>query len=222
MILNGKLVASDGVQVAVFPSQDLYITQGTNTNYSHKNTLNTDNASGSSRRRLYAPCDVVCVSNQTSGGYGIVIYQTVNPVHTARYGITHFSLVLMHDNNSSMWQVGKTYEQGEWFYTEGDADPSGLTTGIHVHYEVALGHTTTRVRLDENSNYHISPNQVYLDDIFFKNLTNVIRENAPAGPMYGSHTFNFLEFQGGITPEPPSGEKNIYHLMLSKAFPNML
>ena len=204
-----KLNDSDGVQVSVFPSQDLYITQGTNTSYSHYGTKNTDNASGATKRRLYAPCDVKCVSNQTSGGYGVVIYQTVNPVHTPRYDLTHFSLVLMHDNNSIMWEVGKTYEQGEWFYTEGDVDASGLTTGIHVHYEVAIGLTTSRIQSVTDGYFHINPNQVYLDDIFYKNLTNVVRENAPVGVYYGDHTFNFLEFSGGVIPPDPTERKGL-------------
>lgn len=220
MIPNGKLVASDGNQVAVFPSQDMYITQGTNTNYSHKGTKNTDNASASNRRKLYAPCDMKLYLNASSGGYGILFYHSVKPVHTARYGLTHITMVLMHDNNAHQFVQGKTYKQGEHIYTEGDADPSGLTTGIHVHYEVAVGHQYSRTRLGEGYNYEIV-NSVYLDDIFFNNMTNIIRDNPPANQFQGDHVYNWLTFDGetGVDPSKPSGEDGIYHAILSKAFP---
>lgn len=226
MINGGKLNTEDGqYQVAVFPSQDMYITQGTNTSYSHRGTKNTDNASGSGRKILYAPCDMRLVANNSSGGYGIVIYHTVDKVQLADGSIDHFTLVLMHDNNASRWEQGKIYRQGEAFYEEGDADPSGMTTGIHVHFEVAKGHVTQRVKTDPNGYYHII-NPVYLDEIFFKNMTNVIRENAPSGQFYGDHTFVWKEYQGGIEPDPdpkPDVEGvGIYHAMLSKAFPNGL
>lgn len=221
MIPNGKLKTEDNAyQVAVFPSQDMYITQGTNTNYSHKGTKNTDNASNANRRKIYAPCDMVLYNNAYAGGYGIVIYHSLLPVQTARHGVTHITLVMMHDNNSAQFVEGKVYRQGEHIYTEGNADPSGLTTGIHVHYEVALGHQTTRSRIGVGYNYEIN-NSVYLDDVFFKNMTNIIRENA-VGNDKGDHTYVWLEYEGGIIPPTPtpSGDKGIYHAMLSKAFPS--
>lgn len=227
MIPNGKLVAGDGKQIAVFPSTELNITQGTNTNYSHRCTKNTDNAvrSGASRN-IYAPVDMKCVANHSSAGYGVVIYHTIEEVYTARYGLTHFTLVMMHDNNASRWEVGKIYRQGEHIYTEGDADPSGLTTGIHVHYEVALGHTTTRTRSCENGYLHITPNQVYLDDIFFKNMTVFVKENA-TGQFTGDHVFNFLEWKGSVDPDPdptpPSKTgDDMLVAMLVRAYPNSI
>lgn len=220
MIPSGKLVASDGKQVAVFPSQDLNITQGTNTSYSHKGTKNTDNASRSGRKKLYAPCDLIVYNNASSGGYGIVYFHTVEPVYTSRYGLTHFTMVLMHDNNAQRWTQGKIYRQGEHIYDEGDADPSGMTTGVHVHYEVATGHQTSRVRKDGNSNFEIR-NSVYLDDIFYINMTDVLSENPPNNQFRGDHTYEWLIYDGGITPKP-DGESDILTLMLSKALPDFM
>lgn len=218
MIKHGKLKTNDNIQVACFPSQELNITQGANSSYSHSGTKNTDNACIESRRDIYAPCDMRVVSNQTSVGFGIVIFHTIEPVLIADGIVSHFTLVCMHDNYSTPYQVGNIYRQGDKIYREGNADPSGLTTGIHVHYEVALGHETERV-LGSGGRYHIK-NPVYIDQIFFKNLTIVRSENAE-GSWKGDRTFLFKEYTGGITPPNPSG-KNIYHLMISKAFPFIL
>lgn len=203
MASQGFTLSKNGVQVALFPSQQINITQGTNTNYSHAYTKNTDNACDSDKRKLYAPFDVKCVSNLHAQGYGLVCYQSVNPVHTP-LGIKDVSMWLMHDNNASQWQVGKIYKQGEHFYTEGDADPSGLTTGIHVHLEVAFGHVTNRIKSNPEGFYHIV-DQVYIDDVFYTNGTPVISENA-SGMFKGDHTFKFKEFTGGEVVPTPKNE----------------
>lgn len=219
MIINGKLKTDDGIQVACFPSQEINITQGANAPYSHLGTKNTDNACISSKRDIYAPCDMVVSRNLTSGGFGIVIFHTLEPVLIADGIVSHFTMVCMHDNNSALYPVGNIYRQGVKLYREGNADPSGLTTGIHVHYELALGHETERV-LGSGGRYHIK-NPVYIDQIFFKNLTVVRSENA-SGSWAGDRVFSFKEYNGGITPNPPSNQNSIYHLMISKAFPFIL
>ena len=222
MIASGTLIADDGNQVAVFPSQDLRLTQGTNTSYSHTNTKNTDNASLTGRKKLYAPCDMKIYSNQGSGGYGIIIYHSINPVHTAGHGLTHITLVLMHDNNAQVWGgKGSVYPQGSHFYNEGDKDASGLTTGVHVHYEVALGHQTVRSKgTGSNDNFEIS-NSVYLDDVFYINMTDVITPDAPDG----DHRYSWKTFEGGISPDPVDPDKkqsDILTLMITRALPDFM
>lgn len=198
--LGYKLKTPSNVEVAVFPGVNINITQGANAPYSHAGTKNTDNASGVGMRDLYAPCKLKVVSNQTSGGYGIVIYHTVEPVLKANGTIGHFTLVCMHDNASDRWTLNSIYEQGDNFYTEGDADPSGLTTGVHVHMELAHGHETSRV-LGVGGRYHIK-NPCYIDEIFFRNGATVINQNA-SGTWKGDKTFNFKEYDGEV---PPSSE----------------
>ena len=202
-----KLKDSEGNQVACFPSEQIRITQGENTNYSHFGTWNVDNAVDSpSKRKLYAPVDVRCVSVLNTG-YGLVLYQSVEPVLLANGEVDYFSMWLMHDNNYSMWQEGRIYEQGEHIYTEGNLDASGMTTGIHVHYEVAQGLHSQRTISVVGGGYHIV-NQSHIDDIFYKNLTEVIRENAP-GADAGQRVFNFKEFEGGVIPPEPTQMKGL-------------
>lgn len=216
MINGAKLVTKEGLQVACFPSQQIYITQGANSSYSHFGTKNTDNACVQNKRLIYAPVDMVCYSRQGNGTYGITIYHSVEKVLLASGRIDYFTLVCMHDNNSSRWEVGKTYKQGELIYQEGDADPSGLTTGIHVHYEVAYGKQTDRIISVSGGRYHIT-NPVYIDEIFFTNFTEVLRENA-TGSWVGDRLFKFKQYTG----ESIEGSKNILHAMIVKALPNVL
>lgn len=195
MIEHMKMVDDDGNQISCFPAVQIQITQGANTNFSHRCTKNMDNAvSPGVSRRMFAPVDMKCVRNYHTSGYGIVIYHTVKPVVTPKYGLTHYTLVLMHDNNASRWQVGKIYKQGEHFYTEGDADPSGWTTGIHAHFETALGHQTERVEGCPGSFSHIV-NQVHPDGIFFKDHTELFRSNA-SGDLKGDHVYEWVQYDG--------------------------
>lgn len=197
-----KFLSDDNNQVAIFPSQDLNITQGANAPYSHLGTKNTDNASAYGRKRLYAPCDMKVVSSSL-GGYGVVIYHTIEPVYTARHGLTHFTMVLMHDDNSSRWTEGSVIRQGDHIYDEGTADPSGLTTGVHVHYELSLGHKTERIITMAGGRYHIK-DPVYIDDIFFIDYTNIVKTNA-VGSDKGEKTFIWKLWYGGgggVIPDP--------------------
>lgn len=222
MILNGKLTTKEGVQVACFPSQVIRITQGENTNYSHYGTKNVDNASGVGKRDIYAPVDVVCAGNQGSA-YGLVLYQSTEKVLLANGQIDYLSMWLMHDNDVSQWQIGKVYRQGELIYREGNADASGQTTGIHVHYEVAQGLHSRRIRSVEGGGMHITP-QSSIDDIFFSNLTQVVRQNAE-GSDKGQRTFKFKKYDGesgGGGIDPNGNQNNIITAMIVRALPNQL
>lgn len=217
MIINGKLKNKEGVQVSVLPFQDLYITQNANGNLSHQGTKNTDNASASTKRVIYAPCDLVCVRNSDQG-LGLVLYHSKEKVLLPTGEIDFISMWLMHDNTSSQYIEGKTYLQGEKIYTEGNKDSSGMTTGIHVHIEVAIGLHTNRVSRAPNGRYEIE-NSVYIDDVFFTNMTNIVRDRDTS---YGGYVgYNWRKYEGSIDPvDPIKVKNNLYHLTLCKALPN--
>lgn len=204
-VLGYKLNTEDGkYQVSLYPPQQVNVTQGYGGTYSHFGTLNLDNASYEHLRKISAPFDCKVVSNQTSGGYGIVIYHSIQKVWTPK-GLNHVTLVLMHDNNSSRWTVGRMFKQGEHIYDEGDADPAGWTTGIHVHMEVALGHYTDRVRTVEGGRYHIV-NQVKLEDVFFINGSAYLSEIPD--PQFNSQRPYFTKYEGGaVDPPDPEPDK---------------
>ena len=213
------LVDDDGVQVALFPSQQIYITQGANSPYSHAYTKNMDNACSSDKRDIYAPCDVQVVRNLYSQGYGLVLFQSLKRVRLANGKTDYISFWLMHDDNADRWKVNTIYRQGEHIYTEGKADPSGLTNGIHVHYEVAIGLHANRIKSHADGRYHIV-NQVHPDEVFFRNGTELVRSNAPDS-WAGDHVYNWKEFKGGsegggggLKPSPKKLTLDIRHLDL--------
>lgn len=214
---NLKFETNDGVQISVFPSTHMRITQNPLGSFSHAGTKSTDQAY-SGNTKLYAPVDLKCVKNNgaTSPG-GATYFHTVEPVMTPS-GLKHYTLALTHDNNASQWVVGKIYKQGEHIYTEGTA---GQVTGRHVHIDVADGHVTTQYQ-NPQGNWDLT-NSVYLDTIMYINHTEIVQANQPGANDY---TFNWKTYSGGSTPDPdpdpdPSkpGEDGIYHAILSKAFP---
>lgn len=216
MIENGKLMTESGVQVSVLPFQDLYITQNANGSLTHQGTKNTDNASRSTRRKLFAPVDVKCVRNISGDGLGLVLYHSINKVLLPTGEIDYISMWLMHDNTSEQFTVGTIYPQGTHIYTEGNRDSSGASTGIHVHVECAKGLHTDRVSKAPNGRYEIV-NSSYIDDLFFVNMTDIMREY---DTTYGGYQgYNWRTYDGGVTPPEPSGANNLYHLMLAKALP---
>ena len=103
------LVDENGVQVALFPSQQIYITQGANSPYSHAYSKNMDNACSSDKRDIYAPVDMQCVRNLYSQGYGLVLYQSLKRVRLANGKTDYISMWLMHDDNADRWQINKIY-----------------------------------------------------------------------------------------------------------------
>lgn len=196
-VLGYKLRTTDGKhQVSLYPPQQVNVTQAYGGIYSHNGTYNLDNAATvPSKRKIAAPFDCKVVSNQYRAGFGIVIYHSLKPVMTPS-GLSHVTLVLMHDNNSSRWREGRVFKQGEHIYDEGKADPSGLTTGIHVHMEAALGHETRRVKTSLFGRYHIK-NGVPIEKVFFKNGAEYISES----PLHWTNTkpIKLPEYKGGTT-----------------------
>lgn len=203
---NLKFETKDGVQVALYPSINMNVTQNPYETFSHNNVKAMDQ-SWHATPKLYAPVDMVCAAKFANQGQ--VYYHTIDPVMTPS-GLKHFTLFLQHDNNWNSWQVGKIYRQGEHIYTEGT---EGYVTGSHVHIQVAEGHTTTRIPLAEGGN--ALKNEMFLDELVFVNHTNIINANSPGTQTY---YFNWKTYEDGYTPNKDKDD-HIYHAMLSFAFP---
>lgn len=221
MIAGGKLLTSDKQhQVAVFPSLVINTTQGAGGSYSHSCSYASDNAAPVGKKRIYAPCDMKLVRKDTDVVNGNACYfQTVDEVMTP-YGLTHFTVLMIHSNDVSWLEVGKTYNQGAYIYDEGNY---GNVTGVHVHYNVALGHQSTLIELPCGE-YEL-PNSTYIDDIFFKNLTTVLNENAFPAATQGWRPYLFKTYENGYDPGPsptPDADTDILVAMIVKALPDML
>lgn len=224
MIAGGRLLAGDGKQVAVFPALAMNTTQGAGGYYSHLCSFASDNAAPVGQKKIYAPCDMKLVSKDMSWANGYtVIFQTVEPVYTAAFGLSHFTLVLTHADDISWLVIGKVYKQGQHIYDEGN---SGNVTGTHVHMNVAKGHQTGLINTPcPNSQFPIwqLPEGVYVDEIFYDNLTQIINVNVNDASLQGWRNYKFKTFEGGTTPDPdpdPSGDSDILTHMMCKTLPN--
>lgn len=207
--------SKDGVQISVFPSVAIRITQNPLGSYSHAGAKSTDQAY-TPNTKLYAPVDLICVKNNGSTPGGATFYHTKEKVHTP-YGLIHYTLALTHDNNGGSWEVGKTYLQGEHIYTEGTA---GQVTARHVHIDVALGHVTTQYQNSQGVWELVD--SIYLDQVMYANHTDIVQANAPGTNDY---TFMWELFDGGtIDPGDPDpsdpSETDIETLMMVRALPD--
>lgn len=202
--------SKDGVQISVFPSVALRITQNPLGAYSHAGAKSTDHAY-TPNTKLYAPVDLICVKNDGAVGGGATFYHTKEKVHTP-YGLIHYTLALIHDNNAANWIVGKTYPQGTHIYSEGTA---GGVTGRHVHIDVALGHVTEQYQ--NNQGVWDLVDSIYLDQVMYVNHTDIVQANAPGTNDY---TFTWELFDGGTIDPGDQDGSNIETLMMVRALPD--
>lgn len=166
---NKKYVAGDGKQYAMYPTQFMNITQSINGSYSHMGTNAIDDAQQNTGiQNGYAPCDMRCVATDYKNG-NAMFWQSVNPVHTVKYGLTHIYMMVIHDNTANA-KVGLTVPQGTQLFSEGTA---GMATGNHNHIEVGIGAYKGMYVLNGYGVY-MMPGNVRPDDVFFANDTQII------------------------------------------------
>ena len=133
---NQKLATKDGVQVALFPLENMRVTQGVNDTYSHKNSLAIDLNTRGVWDKVYAPFDCKVVSKRTK--HNEVIFQSLKPVLCADGNKSIVVLKLLHDNDISDITVGKTFKQGDKIYDEGGTGANGTVVyANHIHLSVS-------------------------------------------------------------------------------------
>lgn len=169
MKANTKYIASDGVQYAMYPNPVMNITQSINGSYSHMGTNAIDDAQQDTGiSNGYAPCDMVCVATDYVNG-NAMFWQSVNPVRTRNYGVTHIYMMVIHDNTANAYK-GMTIAQGQQLFSEGTA---GKATGNHNHIEVGIGQFKGMYVLNAYGVY-MMPGNVNPADVFFVNDTQII------------------------------------------------
>lgn len=129
MRANERLVASDGYEVLLFPLEYMNISQG-------EHTLAIDFLGWGANGRIlqcpyYAPCSCTCIA---SSGADNRIWQSNNKVHLADGTLDYVCWVQAHDDTPL--PVGTVKQQGELI---GHTGTTGITTGDHLHLNVALG-----------------------------------------------------------------------------------
>lgn len=162
---NQKLALKDGTQVALFPLENMRITQGVNDSYSHKNSLAIDLNTRGVFDKCYAPFDCKVVSKKTK--HNEVLFESLKPVLCADGTKSIVVLKLLHDNNISDIKLGQVFKQGDKIYDEGGTGANGtIVYATHIHLSVS------KTKYDSKVDWFSV--DVRPELVFFVNDTNII------------------------------------------------
>ena len=135
---NFKVVDDQDTQQAIWPLSQVYITQGAYDSYSHQ----TENAFDCviqpiTGAKAFAPFDGRVVAAEST--WGTIWFQSDNKVLYADGTYDYMTVIFMHGQNA-VSLLGRSFRQGEAFYTLGGVGPSGPNTyDVHLHVEVYEG-----------------------------------------------------------------------------------
>ena len=188
MVAGERLVASDGKEVMLFPLPYMYISQGEYESYSHAGILAIDflgwNANGRVYNApMYAPCTCTCVAVIDVNNNGRV-FQSNDMVHTPD-GLMYVTFMCFHDDNP-IASVGSTFTQGDVFAHTGTA---GYVTGDHTHFNTANGQYAGWENVPPDNNGELK-NSSHVYNTCYVNDTVLVND----------YSYNWREFQGGVTP----------------------
>lgn len=190
------LVDDQGNQVALFPLEYMYISQGEGGSYSHKGRWAIDfvgyeNGSRKYECPYYAPFD--CHVVQHASYYNV--WQSNNRVVTPR-GLEFCSFAVMHDENPPV--LGTYKNQGEVIgHTGTKTSPGGTpVTGDHVHMQGANGKFAGWI----NSGRDLA-NREHIYNLFYINDTVILRDLG----------YNWRVYDGGHPSPAPTPGYRKYH-----------
>lgn len=189
-------------QVALFPMQELYISQGDTGTYSHDYSryYATDcvgyiNGSRVNRCPCYAPCDIELIWKDRTEC--CAMWKSINKVHLADGSISNIGIIIYHDNdieNNTYYPIGTIKRMGEVFARTGDG---GTASGDHLHIEIGKG-----VPNLSQYRYHFLDNtdckRIRIFNALYINDTTIIRNWTG---------YDWKTFQGGSPTPTPTYKK---------------
>ena len=174
MIANQTLRANDGYQVALFPLEFMYISQGElmPSGWSHYNVYNMDFLGWGTHGRvyncpMYAPCDLKVVSLWDYNGSHTVTFESIGQVHLADGTINYLTIGFTHADSPPYHTIGDVVTQGSLIYYTGTYGQS--VTGDHVHLTCGKGHFVEYTQRD-GGHYDLS-NRIHIYDALYINGT---------------------------------------------------
>lgn len=200
---KGQKSIRGGIEDFLCPFTDMYITQGSNSNYSHKGIMANDvrGVEKGVRYPYYAPCKMKCLKVYSESGQSM--WQSINKVRFANARIDYATAMIAHSNSQDCY-VGQVIEQGSQWDNMGD---KGNATGVHCHIQISQSNDTSWYP-NEYGIYKFN-NEYDLDDCYFVDDTNIIEG------MGGSwkHTFDVPVATDKFINLPEwIEERNIYRL----------
>lgn len=202
MLAGQTLRASDGYEVALFPLEYMYITQGEmmpDTSWSHYNVYNMDFQGYGPNGRvytcpLYAPVTCKVVALWDYSGSHTVTFESVDKVHFADGTFDYLTFEFTHCVNPPYHTIGDIISQGQLIYYTGTfGNGQAGYYGDHVHICCGKGHYdgyTQRV----GGHYDLT-NRWHLYDSLYVNDTVI---------SYDSHDYPWKIYTGPTPPPTPT------------------
>ena len=177
MLAGETLRASDGYEVALFPMEYMYITQGEmmpDSSWSHYNVYNMDfwgygEYGQFDNCPLYAPFTMEVVALWDYTGTHTVTWESVDKVHFADGSLDYMTIEFTHAVNPPYHTIGDRVSQGELcYYTGTFGNGQAGYYGDHVHICAGKGHydgytQRTGGHYDLTNRWHLY-NSLYVND----------------------------------------------------------
>lgn len=197
-----KMTGENGLQNALFPLPNLYVT---NNEAGHNGRMIIDivdwtPSSGQILKApLYAPCDVKCVYvGSLSTNTPTVCWESLDRVNFVDGEVDYITISLSHDDNFASYTKDEVIFQGEVF---GHTGTTGIGTGDHCHLIIGKGKYKGYGNLGKG---YTLLNEYHAYNALGINNTNV----------YQSGGYTWKEFTPYVPPEPPTHKKDIMPLSL--------
>lgn len=194
-----KLVDENGYEVALFPTQAMYLTEARNP--PEHDVLALDFLPRDISGQRISPMPVFAPFSGTivyTGNDHNAIFESDNPVHWADGTIAKMRVLVAHSFTQPT--KGAHYNQGDLWYNTGNY---GNSTGEHLHMEVARGEGR-----DWNSSGIGLNNAVHMWNALFVNNTVILRGGG----------YDWKEFKGGSSPEKKKKRKKFPWYLYSRKF----
>lgn len=165
---KGQKSVRGGIEDFLCPFTDMYITQGSNSEFSHKGIMANDvrGIESGVRYPYYAPCTCKCIKVYPESGQSM--WQSINKVRFANGNIDYATFMIAHDDSQDCY-IGQVVEQGNQL---GNMGTKGNATGIHCHIQTEQGSDTSWYK-NKYGIYQFN-NEVDLDDMYFVDNTNIL------------------------------------------------
>ena len=173
MIKSQKSIRN-GIEDFLCPFTDMYITQGSGGNFSHKGTMANDIRGSQSgvKYPYYAPCTCKCMRIYPESGQSM--WQSIDKVRFANGNIAYATFVTAHDNTFDA-KVGQVVKQGQQLGNMGDkAGNGGKAYGVHCHIEIAQNKYTISNWQKNSHGIYCFPNEYDTDACYFMDGTNIL------------------------------------------------
>lgn len=199
---NQRLVASDGYEVALFPCEALYLSPARDPDEHDVLALDFLPFNISGQRITAMPCYAPFSGTLVyTGNDHNCILESDDKVHMPDGSLEYGRVLVAHSFTAPV--QGTHYNQGELFYRTGNY---GQSFGEHLHMEVA--HVPTKSTRYWNSSGYGIYGAVHMWLGLYVNDTILLRPE----------NYNWVEYQGGVTPSGERKEKRFPWVLYAKKF----